>query len=123
MSNSDIPLLASSLTLARNYKSKPVPSSKAVAPQLTAKSRVAAAFSSNRSGSGSGPAGLPLDATRGAVTSTRLVSCYEEKIDIIQFVSKTNQVYFSLFFLFLFFSFPFSLLHIFCSVLHNLLLN
>ena len=107
MSNSDIPLLASSVTLARNYKSKPVPSSKAVAPQLTAKSRVAAAFSSNRLGSGSGPAGLPLDATRGAVTSTRLVSFYDGKIDIIQFVSKTNQVYFSFFFSFSFSLSPF----------------
>ena len=69
-SSGDIPLLASSVSLARNFKSKPA-AIKVVAPQLTAKSRVAAALTS-RSAAGAGPAGLPLDATRG--TSTRLVS-------------------------------------------------
>jgi len=72
-SSGDIPLLASSVSLARNFKSKPT-TTKVVAPQLTAKSRVAAALTSSRSAAGAGPAGLPLDATRGTSTSTRLVS-------------------------------------------------
>lgn len=74
--SSDIPLLASSVTLARNFKSKPT-ITKAAAPQLATKSRVAASLTSRAASSaaGAGPAGLPLDATRGSTTSSRLVSC------------------------------------------------